>query len=825
MPKLVVGEGPLDAKIVAIGEAPGRDEDYQGRPFVGMSGHKWNRWLTSASLNRREIRVENVVPYRPPGNNIEAFNMDYVAECIENLHQRIASMKDPYVLVPMGNYATFALTGKGKVKAALRRAVGWEDVSASKAEKKAGITRLRGSIYEYRDLNGRRIKVIPALHPAFTLYKGARNEQMEKRCIADWKRIAEDSKFRELLLPRRNHVVDPAPDDLRIFYSNLSPEMPISIDIETWGKTLSCVGFALSPQYSITLPVVTKEEKELWMPHVKWLCESPNPKILQNGLYDAYWLRDYGIDINNYLWDTMSMHHTIDPVEEHSLHFLASIYTRQPYWKDEAKDAEEIIKYTSNLEALWVYNGQDCCVTYEVWTVLLRELEAQGMLDFYHNHYSSLFQVLLDVMRHGIAVNIIKQKEMSKQLLTECAVIRQDLKERAGEELYAKKDFSNDRLRKFFYKTLGLPEQKKWTKHKEGRAQVVTLDKTALRTLAVRFPEKIGPWGLKVLNHRIKKREAQYLKGAWDKDERIRCQYKFTTEAGRLASSENPMGKGYNLQNVKRGDVRKTFIPDSGCIFVRVDLSQVEDREVKMCTRAPRMVALANLRPNDYDAHTVNAAKIFGISESDVSKKQRYLGKRAVHAAQRGMMGKTLSEKLLEDDYVILPKRCQQMIDKYLDANWEIRDIYFPWVRELMIRDRRLTNSWGRIWDIEYQLLDDDLYRRGYSWKPQAEAADLTNQWGMKAGYRHIKEFGMKTKINFQNHDEVGASCPLDEAYDWASFLVASFEQPRMLYGNVLVVPACVMIGMNWADGVEFKRMPSRQEFDKVAREVFHERT
>lgn len=262
--------------------------------------------------------------------------------------------------------------------------------------------------------------------------------------------------------------------------------------------------------------------------------------------------------------------------------------------------------------------------------------------------------------------------------------------------------------------------------------------------------------------------------------------------------------------------IRSTFLPDEGCIFVRVDLSQVEDRVVKMATRQPRMVELANLRPNIYDVHTDNACDILGIGFSDVTKEQRYLAKRVVHAAERGMRGKHLSEVLLKDDYVYSPKRCQGLLDKFLKKNWEIRDFYFPFVRETLIRDKGLVNSWGRVWDVTYEDFDDDLYRRAYSFWPQSEDTDLLNQWGLKPVHNYIKEYNMQSRINIQIHDEVILSCPPEEAYSIASFLVKSLERPRVLWGSELRVPCCVTVGMNWADDrYEFKALPKKEEFEK----------
>lgn len=602
MPRnLVKGEGPTSARVIGIGESPGRQEDIQGRPFIGASGHKLTSWLINAGLDRREIRIDNVCQYRPPrGDDIESFGVDYLAQWIDYLHERIAQLEDPWVLVPMGNYATFALTGKGKVKAALRRLYG-DEITATAAEKKVGITRLRGSIYQYVDRRGRKIKVIPTIHPAAVLHGMMK---WEKRCKADWIRIAEDQHFRELRLPQREHIINVDPAQAGEYVELAKQCSMLSIDIETDRRSkITCFGFTGSPDWSVTFPTFTKEQFEAFQPYIKLICECAVPKVLQNGLYDAYWLRRFRIDLVNWQWDTLCMHHAIDPVEEHKLEYLASRFTREPYYKDECKDDDEVVKFVDSSDALQIYNGKDVCVTHEIREVLVNELVERHMLPFYHTHYSEMFPVLLETMLHGVRVDTQKQKDWRKRLLAECKVLREELAAAAGEELFpvkrkvkyreptqaelevlfpdgegtkvdktaAKeikyvmtrgevkdydyilgKDFSQTKLRKFFYETLGLPEQTKWTKGKDGKKRVVTLDETALRTLTIKFPDRIGKWGLKVLKHRENKKLADYMKGAWDKDGRIRCSYKFTTEAGRLASSKNPMNRGYNLQNIAR---------------------------------------------------------------------------------------------------------------------------------------------------------------------------------------------------------------------------------------------------------------------------------
>jgi len=269
--------------------------------------------------------------------------------------------------------------------------------------------------------------------------------------------------------------------------------------------------------------------------------------------------------------------------------------------------------------------------------------------------------------------------------------------------------------------------------------------------------------------------------------------------------------------------IRSTFLPDLDCIFVRVDLSQVEDRVVKMATRQAPMVELANLRPEVYDAHTDNASAIFGVALASITKDQRHLGKITTHATQRGMHGRRLSEELLDDGYIFTPKQCQKMIDAYLNRDWEIRDFYFPYVRAVLMQDKQLVNSWGRVWDIGYAHFDDDLYRRAYSFWPQSEAADLLNQRGLRPIWNYIKLHGLRSRVNLQEHDEVIVSCPLHEAYGVAETLVVWLERPRVLFGNSLRVPACVTVGSSWAGGHEWKRLPGEEEFREVCEKVMEE--
>lgn len=877
----VPAEGPTSAEIVIVGESPWTSEAELRRPFVGASGNLLSRMLREVGIERGACCVDNVYPFMPPGkgdgtlpamgDRLKYVRADVLVSWMRNLHQRIAALPRVKVVAALGNYAVFALLGKGKVEARIAKEMA-SGVVVSDVEKKAGITKLRGSVYDYVDLNGRVVKVVPVIHPAALM----ESVKWGPRTLRDWRRVKEIAEGRWRAEQEPVVVIEPGVEDLRRVIEGCErvPWLPVAVDIETWGKTLSCFGFAPGRGVAYVLPTANKGDREYWMPWIRRVCGLANPKILQNGLFDCYWLRmGYGVEVRNFTQDTMCVHHALDAVEEHSLEFLTSIYTGLPYYKDEAKDAEEIVKFAHDQEALHHYNGMDCVATYRVWERLRGELRAEGMEGFYLRHYAEMFGPLLDTMCWGIRVDRAECKRLAKGMLEECERLREELKAAAGEELYAveregkwrepsaverkalvegsdwseglggwppkakyvnreaakrlgyvmsrgeiqywvekpKKDFSPIALKRFFHEKLGVPEQRK------RKTQKVTVDEVALRRMVLRWPQKVGEWPLKVVRHRELKKEYEIVKGGWDKDGRIRCAYKLTTEAGRLASSTNPMGKGRNLQNVKRGERRVVFKADEGCVMVRLDLSQVEDRVGKMYTGAKRLVKLANMRPEDYDVHVENARIIFGKEE--ISKEERYLGKRVVHASWRGMRGAKLSDELLKDETVIGAKKCDELLERYHEAYPEIRERYFALVRKEVFARKGLVSTWGRRISFEREIwmgrMDEDMWRRAYSFWPQAEAADLLDEWGFKVAAAWMAARG--SAANLQVHDEVVASLPPGEAWEYVGVVVRSLERKRMILGEWLSVPVGVTLARDWGSGVEFKGELRKGEFEEVA--------
>lgn len=136
----VPGEGPLDADVMCIGEAPGVNEDKQGRPFVGAAGQFLSELLAAAGLQRDEVYICNVLKCRPPGNR-DPLPAEIDA-CSEYLDLQI-DMVDPLVIVTLGRF------------------------SMSKWFPQQAISRIHGSV---KETDGRFI--VPMYHPAAALHQG-----------------------------------------------------------------------------------------------------------------------------------------------------------------------------------------------------------------------------------------------------------------------------------------------------------------------------------------------------------------------------------------------------------------------------------------------------------------------------------------------------------------------------------------------------------------------------------------------------------------------------------------------------------------------------
>lgn len=144
----VFGVGNPHARVMFIGEAPGKNEDLQGEPFVGAAGHYLNELLGCADLRREDVFIANVLKCRPPGNRDP--RPEEIQTCTPYLREQTRTI-DPEVLVTLGKFSTQFIL-----------------------KTQVGITRLHGRVQR-----AGKFLVFPVFHPAAALYDGAKREALE----------------------------------------------------------------------------------------------------------------------------------------------------------------------------------------------------------------------------------------------------------------------------------------------------------------------------------------------------------------------------------------------------------------------------------------------------------------------------------------------------------------------------------------------------------------------------------------------------------------------------------------------------------------------
>ncbi len=153
----VPGEGNLGTELMFVGEAPGRDEDIQGRPFVGRAGQLLTKIIHAMKFKREEVYITNIVKCRPPENRNP--HKEEIEMCQDYLREQLEIIK-PEVIVTLGRVAADFFI-----------------------QSKLGMTALRGSFYEFNN-----IKVMPTFHPSY-LIRNEGNKDIKKMVWEDMKKV------------------------------------------------------------------------------------------------------------------------------------------------------------------------------------------------------------------------------------------------------------------------------------------------------------------------------------------------------------------------------------------------------------------------------------------------------------------------------------------------------------------------------------------------------------------------------------------------------------------------------------------------------------
>jgi len=818
MARYVGGIGPKDADVVILGEAPGRQEDKQGKPFVGRSGKLLTRLLHKAGILRESCYITNVVKERPPGNNIKKF-IDLSGKSpnvspegnqyLRTLGSELSSV-DPNVILAVGNTPLWALT------------------------RKKGITKWRGSILESKLGH----KVVPTIHPAAAL----RQYIYRYYILFDMKRLRSEMDSPYIDRPEREYILKPTVKEATTYLNNCLKHDLVAVDIEVSNRQVSCISFSYDPSHAISIPFMNEDgqlyftheqEKHVWL-KIAEVLESEDTRIIaQNATFDTTFLyRTYGIKTSN-VEDTMIAQGLLYPDFDKDLGFITTQYTEVPYYKDEGKEAFK----AQNSKKFWLYNAKDSIVLTKAFPAQHEELSRMDMVEVYEKQ-RDLIEPLVFMAEHGMRLDLQGMREESERLSIEIAKLERDLTEATGHILNPR---SPTQLKEFFYGDG--PGQCGIKPYKNRSTGKPTTNEKALKRIASeggrgnQTAREAARIILKI--RKISKFKGTYLDMDVDKDERLRSSMNpIGTTSGRLSSSQTIFGTGSNVQNLPP-DMKEFILPDEGYVMYEIDLGQAENRVVGYIAPDVKMIRAFN---KGIDIHSQTAALIFDMSIEEV-----------MHRYERYKQGERSEETLADIGQGDKPHRAwgkqanhafnYDMGYRKAAFNWEIAEpdakfIYneyhkaYPgvrkmhrWIDESLNENRTVENLFGR----KRRFLGrwNKVKKDAYAFVPQSTVADIINRYGVCGIYYNQDRFGDVTLLN-QVHDSVWFQIPLSLGWQEHARLlaeIAEMMEPQLSFrGRDFTIPAEITIlPKNAKQGHEFGGRPSATQLEEAYNSITKE--
>lgn len=534
--------GPYDSKILFVGEAPGFEEDTSGIPFDenGDAGKLFNALIGTLGFNRSNCRVTNICNYRPNNNKFDLVaGSRQLSEGIKEVQEYIKDQKPDWVVLLGAKPLEYLLGKKGR---------------------KNGVENWRGSVIIKDDQ-----KYFISLHPAAVLYVGT----LYPLLSFDFARL--DRYIRDgYVFPHHDFVIDPDGMDLHEYLNEIESSLsPIAVDLEGVKETFHILSaqFGLSKSRAICLfNHASSGLDPVFEQSIRRILENPKiEKIFQNGYgYDVEMLKENGIDVKGYIFDTMIAAHVLEPEMPYGLGFLTSIYTDEPYYKnmvssDDEDDGKGVSREFDKM-VLGDYGCRDVIVDITIAEKQKRELQDRGLWDTYEYKHS-LIPLGQTLSRTGLLIDQERKSLINEIVIQKYKYYQELLNGLAGFKVNVK---SGIHMKKLLIDTYNLPVRK----HPKTKAPTYNEDAIVSylsfiqdKINGYKTAEKIEEWEWRlgackcILHIRgLRQLKSNYIdiKISWDN--RLRSIYNFcaATETGRGSSHGYIDGTGLNAQTFPR---------------------------------------------------------------------------------------------------------------------------------------------------------------------------------------------------------------------------------------------------------------------------------
>lgn len=693
---LVVGDGPIPAKLMIIGEAPGEEEDSKGVPFVGPSGKLLDECLKKVGIDRKEVFITNVVKRKPitTGGAVRTPSVKELEVWIPLLKEEINSV-NPEVILMLGNIALKAIHRESRP-----------------------ITQARGIV---GDFNG--VKTLSTFHPAAAL----RRDGLRPVLVSDLVLIKEIMDGKERLVSNFTHRVITNVRDAKRLVEYLLKAGSLAFDIETnslnWvdGKIL-CVVFSPNGGEAYVIPLLGRDCQPIWKDTeesivkdcINSVLSSDIPKIAQNASFDIKFLTHNGFQVNNLQHDTLIEHHLINENFPHNLEFIANYELGKPGHDEELRKHLPTPNSTYDKvpnEVLWRYAAFDADYTMSAHKKFIGIIKGTSsrLMEYYHSVAIPLEKALIRMEIRGVKVDMDRVMKLKREYTDRLGAIHRSVQDSIGSEINLN---STKQLIDLFFGKLG------YKPVRLNNSGTPSVDEKTIGHLAQEYNDIIASSVLEY--RRIQKNVGSYIDGSInrvDKDGRIHTEYRVTGTVTWRLSSRNP-----NLQGIP-DDMRGIFVPEDGYLFGGGDYKQIEMVVMASLAGESKMIDLYN---EGLDMHLLVAQHVFKIDKSEVTKPIRDVAKGIGFGIVNGLGSWSLAKKLGVNE-----AEAQELVNQFFEAFPSI----LPWKNKVGAEARRIgyvESPFGFRRNLDFEGLDDKsvsaLERQAVNSPIQGGAATITNK-------------------------------------------------------------------------------------------------
>lgn len=763
---VVPPQGPNNAAIILIGDAPNASDEKYKEPFMATSGSGkiLNMLLASAGIDRRDCYTTTVMKCRPPRDDIELARKNLSAHyCTQLFQKELTTLTNPKkILVPMGKLALEALNITHPLA----------DVRGFRIDTPYGLA-------------------IPTLSPNYIM-------KMFHEYITgvyDWKKIHRLSRQLQPLQLNENFYINPTVNEIVDYIDDIigearrSPDiLPVGYDLETFKvenpmqTPIKLVGIAKSSTTAMSIPlidqggfIVHKDSDALKIIYalLRFFNEPKIELVAHNTLFDILVTMNAKFPVLNKIYDTMLAKMFVYHPTPNSLAYATSIYADYFPWKLQENDRSD--------KNFRTYNCRDAAVLLRIKPELDKDLDHNNAR-YVFNNIMKVIVPTVQMTLNGIYVDVTRQKPVSDRMHMELEGIARNLRELCQDPGFNPE--SPKQLANVLFKKLKLKSGIKTAKGAQST------DKTVLNKLAIRYPQ--NEFIHKMLHYReIGAIVKTFVDPPILADGRVHSTFKLTVITGRYSSS-NPNIMNFPKRAEAGSEIRWMYTAGPGRVFVTPDFKQAELRIIAQIAQdEPWLHEFAT----GGDPHKNTGISLTGEYEEKFRTFYKNFNFGFIYGSEGDQIEAVAPKALIQR--ISVPR----MIANFKRAHPALFE-YRASIESSIKTLHRVSNPFGRTRYFP-GTVSKKMLREGYNFPIQSTIADIMHI-KMAMLWDEIKSIP-DWKIVLQLHDAIFIEVPENAVRSAASMLRDIMEHP-------VTAPT----GMTFKLPCDMEAGPSLKELSKV---------